>query len=57
MTSKVIAKHYVVFDGTSAYVCPFEDLTDEVDVLDKFDNFDEASNFCDAYNDSNFAIN
>ena len=47
----------VVFDGTSAYVIPAEDLAqeieqNEVEVLGKYADFDEASDFCDNQNDT-----
>ena len=49
--------HIVVFDGTSAYVVPAEDLyqeieQNEVEVLGKYADFDEASDFCDNQNDT-----
>ena len=55
MRKSIIAKHYVVFDGTSAYVCPFEDISDDFEILDKFDDFDEACKVCDLYNEKFFA--
>lgn len=49
--------HIVVFDGTSAYIIPEEDLVQEIEqndvkVLGRFQNFDEASDFCDEQNDT-----
>lgn len=38
-------KHIVVFDGTTAYTIPAEDLTDDVEVLGKFNDFDVACSF------------
>lgn len=56
---KVMARfaHIVVFDGTSAYVIPAEDLAQEIEqnevkVLGKFADFDEACDFCDKQNDT-----
>lgn len=59
LTFKVMARlaHIVVFDGTSAYVIPVEDLAqeieqNEVEVLGKYADFDKASDFCDKQNDT-----
>jgi hypothetical protein len=42
--------HYVVFDGSSHFVCPSADLTDDMDVLFGSDNFREASAYADRMN-------
>ncbi len=49
-------KYLVVFDGTSAYVIPKEQLAqeikeNEVEILGRFNNLYEASEFCDEQNE------
>jgi len=43
--------HYVVFDGTSAFVCSFEDIDEECEVLAKFYDLNLADKFCEKEND------
>jgi len=43
--------HYVVFDGTSSFVCSFEDIDEECEVLAKFSDINLANRFCDRENE------
>jgi hypothetical protein len=48
--------YIVIFDGTSAYVIPSSELTQEIEnndaqILGSYANFDEACDFCDKEND------
>jgi hypothetical protein len=42
--------YIVVFDGTSAYIIPKEELSNDVIVVKDFDDIDEADIFCEEYN-------
>ena len=50
--------HYVIFDGSSAYVTDEQDMLNitskdiDVEVVFKSINLDKASDFADNYNDS-----
>ena len=44
-------KHIVVFDGTSAYTIPVDELTDDLEVLGRFNDFDLATDFEDKQNE------
>ena len=39
--------HYVLFDGTTAYVAAESDITNDTEVLFKSKDFDECCDFCD----------
>jgi hypothetical protein len=43
-------QHIVVFDGTSAYTIPVDELTSDVKVLGRFNDFDLACDFEDKQN-------
>jgi len=53
-----MALHYVIFDGSSAYVTDEQDMLSitskdiDTEVVFKSINFDKASDFADDYNDS-----
>jgi len=42
--------HYVIFDGTSAFVGSFEDINEDDEVLFKSSSLFFANNFCDKEN-------
>jgi len=50
--------HYVIFDGSSAYVCDEQDMLSitskdkDTEVVFKSVNLDKASDFADDYNES-----
>jgi len=56
--SFVMILHYVLFDGSSAYVCDEQDMLSitakdkDTEVVFKSMNLDKASDFADNYNDS-----
>jgi len=44
--------HYVLFDGTSAFVGDYNDIDNDTEIVFKSNNFWECSCFCDNYNDN-----
>ena len=40
----------VVFDGTSAYIIPCDECTNELEILGRFNDINIASDFCDEQN-------
>jgi hypothetical protein len=58
LTLLVMSLHYVIFDGSSAYVTDEQDMLSitskdrDAEVVFKSMNLDKASDFADEYNDS-----
>ncbi len=43
--------HYVLFDGTCAFVGDYNDINNDTEIVFKSNSFYECSEFCDNYND------
>ena len=43
--------HFVLFDGTSAFVGSSDDITEETEIIFKSKDFEECCEFCDEYNE------
>ena len=43
--------HFLVFDGTSHYVCGKEDLTTELKIIKRSDNIKYLDDLCEELND------
>jgi hypothetical protein len=58
LTFSVMSLHYVIFDGSSAYVVDEQDMISitskdlDTEVIFKSMNLDKASDFADYYNES-----
>lgn len=45
--------HYVIFDGTSAFVGDYSDIDSDCEILYKSLDIEKCQDFCDEFNNNN----